>query len=286
MLIFRQLLQNKGSPVCRIVLMMLISAALPGCAIGVKSTSLEDIHVKKEDAQLLADVGFVLDDELFARNNGILMDRERESWIKALSAFTDEKNIYVMAKGTPITIVKPPYRGARVAPVPPPRPDPAQLLSGRLPTPPVEEVADAKEEPPVVTIPFKVFEKTHPVVHVKVNAVPDEEELSGSSAISQAPLMISFLTFWVTPAHVNQPFMASFSLSLPEERKIPPAHWEYAYDRKEYYWLPLLPVAESTITVTGDPETDIDWQIEEKRRLVLKFLEDAKPLLQKNDMPK
>jgi hypothetical protein len=69
---------------------------------------------------------------------------------------------------------------------------------------------------------------------------------------------------------------------MPEEREIPPAHWEYAYDRKEFYWLPLMPVAESSISVDGNPQTDISWQIEEKRRLVLRFLEDAKSLLQQH----
>lgn len=285
MFIFRQLVQKMGISVSRIMLMMLFFAGLPGCAIGVKSTSLEDIHAQQEDTRLLADVGFVLDDEVFAGRNKELRDRERDSWIKALSVFTDEKNIFIMLKGRPTAIVKkPPYR-TKLAPDQPP-PDPAQLLSGRLPTPPVEEEANPGDDPPVATVPFPEFEKNHPIVHVKVNAVPDKDGLSGSDAISQAPLMISFLTFWVTPAHVTQPFMASFSLSLPEEKKIPPAHWEYAYDRKEFYWLPLLPVAESSITVVGDPETNIDWQIEEKRRLVLKFLEDAKSLLQKNDMPK
>jgi hypothetical protein len=69
---------------------------------------------------------------------------------------------------------------------------------------------------------------------------------------------------------------------MPEEKKIPPAHWDYSYDRTEYYWLPLLPVADNSVTFDGKFETDISWQIEEKRRLVLRFLKDAKPLLQEH----
>lgn len=258
-----------SNSISRIALMTLFFISLPGCAIGVKSTSLEDIHAQQADTQLLTSVGFVLDDEAYTMQNKHFMERERESWISALSSFTDRNNIFIMSKGMPIGILKSP-------------PDPNQILSGQLPMPTDQADSTPSDEPEQSINIFPEFAKTHAIVHVHINPVSEKEGQTGNDVLSKAPLMISFLTFWVTPAHVTMAYRASFSLSMPEEWRIPPAQWDYSYDRKEYYWLPLLPVAESTIAVDGKIETDISWQIEEKRRLVLKFLEDAKSLLQQH----
>jgi hypothetical protein len=256
-----------SNSISRFALMTLFFISLPGCAIGVKSTSLEDIHAQREDIRLLASVGFVLDDEVYTKQNKQFIvkefiDRERESWIDALSSFTDEKNIFIMSKGQPVAIIKtPPYR-AQPAPAAPAAPDPAEILSGRLPAPANPADSTPSDKPATATLSYTEFAKTHPIVHVHVNAVPEKENLAGKDTLSQTPLIISFFTFWVSPANVTSPYTASFTLSMPEEGEIPPAHWEYAYDRKEFYWLPLMPVAESSISVDGNPQTDISWQIE------------------------
>jgi hypothetical protein len=272
-----------SNPISRLALMTLFCIRLPGCAIGVKSTSLEDIHAQQKDTRLLASVGFVLDDEIYAKQSKQFipkefLDRERESWIDALSGFTDEKNIFIMQKGQPVRIIKPPVR-AEPAPAVQSR---AEILSGRLPTPPAQEDSGQGDKPGTPIVSYAEFAKTHPIVHVHIIADPEKYKPSGNDALSQTPLVISFFTFWVSPAKVTKPYTASFSLLMPEERNIPPTQWEYTYDRKEFYWLPLMPVAESSISIDGNPQVDISWQIEEKRRLVLKFLEDAKSLLQQH----
>jgi hypothetical protein len=106
-----------------------------------------------------------------------------------------------------------------------------------------------------------------------------------------APAIISFLSFGIIPAYLPLPYTASFTLSMPEEMNVPPAHWDYSYDRREYYWLPIFfPVADYLSTFSDDEidtslkpgenrRTDTRWKTEEKRRLVLRFLQDAKPLL-------
>jgi hypothetical protein len=255
----------------RAVLMTLVLFSLSGCAVGIKSSSVEDAPAQPEDARLLTSVGFVLDDEVHKSPSTAFVASERESWIDALSGFTDQKNIFMMSGGKPVNIVK--TRSPSQ-----PAPDTAQILSGRLPIPP-DNTAKAVDA-------FAEFEKTHPIVHVRVTSVSDDSDITAYDVLYSTPFVLSFVTFWITPAYITRPYMATFSLSMPEENKIPPAHWDYSFNRHEFYWLPLLPVADSSINLDRQVETDISWQIEEKRRLVLRFLADAKPLLQKINMPK
>jgi len=255
----------------RAVLMMLFLIGLSGCAVGIKSSSVEEAPAQPEDTRLLTTVGFVLDDEVHKSPSKAFIASERESWIDALSSFTDQKNIFMMSGGKPINIIK-------TTAHPQPSPDTAQIISGRLP-PPSDKAAKAIDA-------FAEFEKTHPVVHVRVNSATDDDDISAYDVLNATPLVISFVTFWITPAYITRPYTATFSLTMPEENKIPPAHWDYSFNRHEFYWLPLLPVADSSINLDRQIETDISWQIEEKRRLVLRFLADAKPMLQKFDMPK
>jgi hypothetical protein len=255
----------------RAVLMTLVLFSLSGCAVGIKSSSVEDAPAQPEDTRLLTSVGFVLDDDVHKSPSQAFVASERESWIDALSSFTDQKNIFMMSGGKPVNIVK--TRSPSQ-----PAPDTAQILSGRLPIP-SDNAAKAIDA-------FTEFEKTHPIVHVRVKSVSDDGDITAYDVLYSTPFVLSFVTFWITPAYITRPYMATFSLSMPEENKIPPAHWDYSFNRHEFYWLPLLPVADSSINLDRQVETDISWQIEEKRRLVLRFLADAKPLLQKINMPK
>jgi hypothetical protein len=275
-IITKQIAKAMKNPILRASLTTVFCFILYGCAIGIKSTNLKDIPAQQEDSRLLTSVGFVLDDEAYINRDIKFKESERKSWIDALSNFTGRENIFTMSGGKPasivkIRIIKPPTEPAKILPDQPPSlTDQAYI------------VAIPSDKPVDAIDPFPEFAKTHPIVHVHVNAVPEKEGLTGYDVLSKTPLVISFLTFWVTPAYISRPYTASFSLSMPEEKKIPPAHWDYAYDRKEYYWLPLLPVAENSITFDGKIESDMSWKVEEKRLLVLKFLEDAKSLLQEH----
>lgn len=255
--------------ISRAALMTLVFFSLSGCAVGIKSSSVEETPAQAEDTRLLTSVGFVLDDDVHTSPSHAFIASERESWIDALSSFTDQKNIFVMSGGKPTNIIKTTKQLQ-------PAPDTAQILSGRLPVPtPGNKTANAIDT-------FTEFEKTHPIVHVRVNSIADKDELTGYDVLYATPLVISFITFWITPAYITRPYTATFYLSMPEEKKIPPARWDYSFNRHEFYWLPLLPVADSSINIDRQIETDISWQIEEKRRLVLRFLADAKPMLQEH----
>lgn len=148
-------------------------------------------------------------------------------------------------------------------------------------------------KPASAIIAFDEFSKTHPVVHVYVNQVPDKKGVDSRDVLYFTPAVVSFFSFGVIPAYLPIPYMASFTLLMPEATQAAPAHWDYSYEREEYYWLPiLLPMSDkmATFYVEDGEDTrakleekrrlDARWKTEEKRRLVLRFLHDAKLLLQ------
>lgn len=269
-----------NNAISRVTRMTLFCLTLSGCAVGIKSTNLEVVSPRPEDAQLLASVGFVFHDESYATHDKKYIESEKKSWIDALSTFTNKENIYTLSKGVPISIITPTPELVKTQP---------NALSGAPDQGNANSIQDSlttgtapENKSPNVINSFTEFEKSHPVVHVFINAISKKKGLIANDMINETPMLLSFLTFWITPSYLSTPYTASFTLSMPEEKKVPSSHWDYPYNRQEYYWLPLLPMADSSITVDGKIETDMQWKIEEKRRLVLMFLKDAKPLLQEH----
>jgi len=224
----------------RPILIVMISFSLLGCTIGSKSTSLEAVPSKPEETQLLKAVGYVFHDEVYVAHG----TRQQEIQKKFVSS---EKKSWVDAlagftdKGNIFTMVN--------------------------------------GKPSNLTTSFDVFAKSHPVVDVYVRAVP-ENDLTMDDVNREAPFWLTFLSFGLTPAFLPIPFTASFTLSMPEDSRVAPVHWDYYYDREEYYYLPLLIPMEEYLN-SLDEETDQDsWKTEEKRLLLLRFLQDAKPILQ------
>lgn len=282
-----------SNSISRATLMTLYCFSLSGCAVAIKSTSLEVAPPKPEETRLLNSVGYVFHDEIYFIRDKIYIESEKKSWVDALSDFTDKENIFTMLDGKPTSITNP-------------APEPVKTRSNALPgsinqqnTFPVPDGKPAGTMPvanPANTInSFAEFAKTHPIVHVYIKAIPEEKGLTKHDVIYVTPFIISFFSLGIIPAYLPIPYTASFTLSMPEETDAPPAHWEYSYDRREYYWLPVLfPISDYLASFTGEDETDtgikpsekrragIGWKTEEKRRLVLRFLQDAKPLLREH----
>jgi hypothetical protein len=224
----------------RPALMAVICFSLFGCAVGIKSTSLNDVPSQPADTDLLKSVGYVIHDEVVPSKDKAIgkeyLDSERRSWITAASDFTDQKNIFIMKDGRP-----------------------ANDLNS-----------------------FPEFAKTHPVVDVYVKAAPDEPGLN-MDEVAYGSFWITFLTMGITPAYLPIPYIASFTLSMPEDKPAPLSHWDYSYDRQEFYWMPLLiPMENYLDTFANADKNNALWETEEKRRLILRFLQDAKPLLQQH----
>jgi hypothetical protein len=224
----------------RPALMAVICFSLFGCAVGIKSTSLNDVPSRPAETDLLKSVGYVIHDEVVSSKDKAIgkeyLDSERRSWITAASDFTDPKNIFIMKDGKP-----------------------ANDLNS-----------------------FPEFAKTHPVVDVYVKAAPDESGLN-MDEVAYGSFWITFLTMGITPAYLPIPYIASFTLSMPEDKPAPLSHWDYSYDRQEFYWMPLLiPMENYLDTFANADKNNALWETEEKRRLILRFLQDAKPLLQQH----
>ena len=238
---------NMSNLISRTTLMTLCCFSLTGCGVAIKSTNLEDVPSRPEETVLLKSIGYVFHDEVYADRDRKFVESEKQSWIEALSSFTDKDNIFTMSEGKPSSQI----------------------------------------------IAFDEFARTHPVVHVYVNQVPAKGHTNTKEVLYFTPAVVSFFSFGIIPAYLPIPYMASFTLLMPEEQHAAPAHWDYSYDRQEYYWLPiLLPMSDkiATFYVEDGEDTrakleekrrlDSRWKTEEKRRLVLRFLQDAKPLLQ------
>jgi len=127
---------------------------------------------------------------------------------------------------------------------------------------------------------FSDYAKIHPVVHIYLEEVRDNQWMTKVDyAIYVAPTVLSFMTFGATPAYYPEPHRAFFKLSRPGDGSAPPSHWEYSYDRRQFLWLPLFLFADFSYSINGGGELDTRWKVEEKRRLLLKFLKGAEPLL-------
>ena len=72
-----------------------------------------------------------------------------------------------------------------------------------------------------------------------MKAAPDESGL-GLDDVAYGSFWITFLTLGITPAYLPIPYTASFTLSMPGDNPLPLSHWDYTYDRQEFYWMPLL----------------------------------------------
>jgi hypothetical protein len=226
--------------ISRPILIAMISCCLWGCAIGSKSTSLEAAPSRPEETQLLKSVGYVFHDEVYVSRNTMQQEIQKKFVASEKKSWVDALAGFT-DKGNIFTMVN--------------------------------------GKPANLTTSFDVFAKTHPVVDVYVRAVP-ENDLSMDDVTREAPFWLTFLTFGLTPAYLPIPFTASFTLSMPEESRVAPVHWDYFYDREEYYYLPLLIPMEEYLN-SLDEEADQDsWKTEEKRLLLLRFLQDAKPILQ------
>jgi len=224
----------------RPTLIAIICVSLLGCSIGSKTTSLEDTPSKPEETQLLKSVGYVFHDEVYVARG----KKQQEIQKKFVAS---EKKSWVDA------------------------------LAGFTEKGNIFTIVDGK--PSNLTTSFDVFAKSHPVVDVYVRAVP-ETDLTMDDVTREAPFWLSFLSFGLTPAYLPIPFTASFTLTMPEDMRIAPVHWDYYYDREEYYYLPLLIPMEEYLDSLNE-QNDLDnWKIEEKRLLLLRFLQDAKPILQ------
>jgi hypothetical protein len=117
---------------------------------------------------------------------------------------------------------------------------------------------------------YEEFSRTHPIVTIELEAIDSEKW----------PRIFPILTvasLGLIPSYYSEPYTTTFTLSMPGERYVPDLHWSYEYRRQQYLWDVLLPSANYIITQAG-AGSDIDprWKTEEKRRLLLRFLQDAK----------
>jgi hypothetical protein len=286
--------------ISRAILLVLIFFSLSGCGMAVKTTNLNDVPTETEDSQIISSVGFVLHDEIdsnryhrYIEGKYNYIAGERQSWIDALSSFTDRANIFVISNGKLTNIFTPLTPIANTQPVVRANSD-DQVTDFVLPEKnstsaiPNSSLADNIDK-------FPDFAKAHPMVHVYVTAVPEKQGLTKDDLIDGIPDIASFFTFGIIPAYYRVPYTATFTLEMPQETNAIQAHWDYNYDRKEYYWVPIfLPVSEYVDSFSGEGEEarplspeqkrrlNSLWKTEEKRRLVLMFLRDAKPLIPKH----
>ncbi|MGA7749517.1 MAG: hypothetical protein WCA63_05165 [Gallionella sp.] len=225
----------------RTALITVFCFSLFGCAVGVKSTNLADAPSKPEETDLLKSVGYVLHDEVHAIHGKNSAESEKAYLESERKSWVDALSVFTDQKN-------------------------------------IFTMSDDK--PTNEFNSFPEFAKTHPIVDVYVKADTEERGLSLDD-VAYGSFWITFLTLGITPAYVPIPYTASFTLSMPEEKPVPLTQWDYPYDRQEFYWVPLLmPMQGYFATYDEANETDLRWRIEEKRRLVLRFLQDAKPLLQ------
>lgn len=122
---------------------------------------------------------------------------------------------------------------------------------------------------------YEEFSKTHPIVTIELKANDFKDWLKIFPILTIASLGI-------IPSYYSEPYTATFTLSMPEEKHIPDLHWNYAYRRQQYLWALLFPFANYGITQAGAGDNDTRWQTEEKRRLLLMFLENAKQPLREH----
>lgn len=120
---------------------------------------------------------------------------------------------------------------------------------------------------------YEEFSRTHPIVTIELKA-NDSEEWTGIFPL------LTVASLGLIPSYYSEPYRTTFTLSMPGEKHVPDLHWSYEYRRQQYLWDVLLPFANYGITQAG-AGSDIDprWKTEEKRRLLLRFLQDAKQRL-------
>jgi hypothetical protein len=118
---------------------------------------------------------------------------------------------------------------------------------------------------------YAEFSKTHPMVTIELR-VTDPGDNFGAFLV-----LASLVSLGTVPAYYSEPDTATFSLAMPAEEHVPDLHWNYGYRRRLYLWDPFLPIANYMVTQAGSgSEIDPRWKAEEKRRLLLRFLQDAR----------
>jgi len=122
---------------------------------------------------------------------------------------------------------------------------------------------------------YEEFSKNHPIVTI---------ELKANSEVPSPIPIFSIFTLGIIPFYDADPYTATFTLSMHGEKPEPDLHWNYEYSRHTYLWILLFPFANyGAALLSGEGSFDNHppgWKIEEKRRLLLRFLQDAKPFLQ------
>jgi hypothetical protein len=94
------------------------------------------------------------------------------------------------------------------------------------------------------------------------------------STVSNLWFILSVLSFAIIPAYEVQPMQATFTLHMAEGQA--PIHAEYAYNRYEISWLPLVFVgADFGFLIMNGWSNEERVYAEEKRRLLLRFVRDA-----------
>ena len=130
---------------------------------------------------------------------------------------------------------------------------------------------------------YEEFSKTHPMVSIELKGPDPKEKMEARNEPALAlSMLLTTVSLGIIPSYYSEPYKATFTLSMPEEKHVPDLQWNYEYRRQMYLWILLLPFSNYTISPTGEGEGSHDrrWETEEKRRLLLKFLADAKQSLQ------
>lgn len=241
-LFIRQFPRTMNNPITRVTLVALIFFGLSACSVGTKTTNLKVMPSNPEEAELLKPIGYVFHNEIYANQSQKLTARVKKYIASEQQSWID-------------------------------------ALSGFTSKDNIFTIEDGK--PVSTNNSYPEFSKNHAIVDVYVKPAPEEEGLTLDDVIYGGPFWASFLTFGITPAYLPIPYIASFTLTTPEDKHTAPTHWDYSYEREEFYWLPLLiPMEEYLNSIDDTEDVDARWKAEEKRRLVLRFLQDAKPLLQ------
>lgn len=143
-----------------------------------------------------------------------------------------------------------------------------------------------EEKQPDTTPAFAEFCRTHPVVDINLGWDYESATILKRTAAVGAAL-VGVSTLGLVPLPAAAPYRAQFRLILPDQA----AHeLSYAFDRKMTLApLFLIPSGDTYSLFLAGPigppsllgQVDrTDWRVEEKRRLLAQFLQDARPLLE------
>lgn len=123
---------------------------------------------------------------------------------------------------------------------------------------------------------YAEFSKIHSIVTIELKAPDPNNEIALNNLGPLFPIL-TIATLGIVPSYYSEPYTVTFTLSMPGEKSESDLHWNYEYRRQQYLWDILFPFANYGISQAGEG-SDIDprWKAEEKRRLLHRFLQDAK----------